>query len=290
MTAFLRKHDRLLILALVFRLACSSFAHAGPSATTQAVDSEAPAWMGKRIAIQWGGLSVAEALRDLATRFGRPIWTSDAARRHALRTPVRLEARHLSGFGALSTLCEIAGLQWTWVDGAAAVTKPEESSVAWRLTALATQRWARQEHPSWLEARLRKHKADLNMEEVTLAAAMGRLGEAYGIDVYAPMDVLRSQKLITLRGQAVRREAALESLARQLDVRRAEAWGLVWLLPKDAPGLRTWAHLRASSRPSSAPGLTREAWVSFREGAVEARGRSHRIRAVRHWNGDAKAP
>ncbi len=258
--------------------------HRAHSAGLVEQDPALQALCARRLAVQWEDLSAAEALADLANRLGQPIWTSDNVRQQASQTRVRLVARHLTGDQALSALCRLAAWDWTWTDGAIAVTVASHTPSGWRMRSAALRSHVVRERPQRARVSAREATADLDLVDATATAAAARLTEAYGLNLWLPEPVRNRQVLITLRGQSMPAADAVAGLARQLGTQPVEADGVVWLLSDDLAG--TFGNARPTTAPTGKVVVSagpKRRWTTLRAGAVTAEGWSDEIGAVRRW-------
>jgi hypothetical protein len=229
--------------------------------------------------IQWEGVAAASARGDLTNALERPIRLAESASQQYSQIRLHLVGRRLNGFQALGAFCRMTGLDWTPIEGAIVLTKPDRTPAVWRSVGRAWRTRLLREHPEWSRAHVGKPAADLDLVDVTSMAAAARLAGAYDVNVSLSTEVATSQTLVSITGRSMAVGEALSELSRQLDTQVLEQDGIFWIGTaerKDHP-------VEPLEAPREVRQSTSRLWQSVRTDVFTAEGWPEEISAVREW-------
>ncbi len=258
---------------------------AAPATTRSTMRPDAvQSWAGKRVTLTWQDEPLANALLDLATQLEYPLWTSDEARRLAASKRLSYTGRNLPAVSALGVVCRLGGLDWVADEGAIIITAGTDATTIWRLKRDGLVRRLRRDHPDWLGLARDDRRADLDLVDASIRAAIQRLREAYGVTLVADEDLLKSQKLVTLQGTNRSLEDTLAALGESLNAQAEVEGGVVWLTTgsQRAASPRPQESSPSPAEPGGLAGTHRGVgrWVRLAESGVRAEGWGADVDAV----------
>lgn len=198
--------------------------------------------------VDWRGIPVSEAVRELARRLSTPYILDSSVTDEMMARSVRFTAGHLNGRQAFRWTVRVAGLEAAFVEGTAMIAQPERLPLVWRKASAATNEGGQAETSpaagaaagQWQSAMAQK--ADLAWVDVPLSRVTRDISERFGIDVIFHPRIVADQPLIRLQGEQLGLAAVREALGTQLAVESQYDDGVLWVEPRDL----------AVSRPAAA--------------------------------------